>query len=62
MLLFAAAPVQVNAGGFNALVAENVGEEGDVVALFDEVFCEQVPEGMGMNDGGIESVAKGGGL
>ena len=57
--LFAGGALEVDAGGFDGVVAEEVGEENDVVAFPEEVFGEEVAEGMGMDDGGVQSVFNG---
>ena len=56
LLLFRTAPVEIDAGGFDAFMAENIGKHRDIATLFDEIFGKQVPEGMGMYDRGIEIV------
>lgn len=56
LLLLRAASVKVDAGGFDALVSQNVREHGNVAALFDEVLGEQVPERMWVENRWIEIV------
>ena len=57
--LLAGGALEVDAGGFDGVVAEEVGEEDDVVAFPEEVFGEEVAEGMGVDDGGVQSVFDG---
>lgn len=42
--LFRAAPSQIDTGGFDAGVAQKVGQESDVSAIFNEIFSETMPE------------------
>ena len=46
--LFRAAPSQIDTGGFDAGVAQKVGQESDVSAIFNEIFSETMPERMGI--------------
>ena len=37
---------EINAGGFDAFVSHEVGEESDVIAALQEALCEAVTEGV----------------
>ena len=57
--MLAAGALEVDAGSFDGLVTQEVGQEDDVVALAEEVLREQVPEGVWMDDSGVEAVLLG---
>ena len=41
---------EINAGGFDAFVSHEVGEESDVIAALQEALCEAVTERMRVNN------------
>ena len=47
--LLAAAPAQINPGGFQAFVAQQIGKQGNIAAPLNEAFGETMAEGMGMH-------------
>ena len=57
--LFHFRPAEVDARGLDAAVAHQVGQEGDVVASFQEVLGEEMPEGVGMDHLWVDAVFAG---
>lgn len=45
-LLFLAGTGEINAGGFHAFMAEEIGQKRNVAAAVEKVFCESVTERM----------------
>lgn len=56
-LLFCTAAMKVYPGGLDAFVPQDVGEHGDVVAALDKASCEQMAEGMGIQNGRVQTEA-----
>ena len=44
--LFGRGFAEINAGGFDAFVSHEVGEESDVIAALQEALCKAVTEGV----------------
>ena len=59
LLLFLGGAAEVEAGGGEVSVAEEVGEEGEVVVAVQEVLGVEVPEGVGMDRMGVHAVLDG---
>jgi len=53
--LLAAGALEIEAGGLDVLVAEEVGQKGDVVVPLEEVLGVEVPERVGMDDGRVDT-------
>ena len=58
-VLFTAAAPEIDPGGLNALVAQKIGEQGNVPAFLYEIFCKPVPEAVGIHDLRVQAVAYG---
>ena len=58
ILLFNAAFVKIDAGGLDTFVTQNIGEKCNIIALFHKIFCEQMAEGMRVNNGWIKMIAQ----
>ena len=48
---------EINAGGFDAFVSHEVGEESDVIAALQEALCEAVTEGMWVYDHRVDAIS-----
>lgn len=55
-LLFGPTSVQVDPGGLDALMTQEIGEKGDVPAGLDKIFRKPVAEGVGVEDCRIKTV------
>ena len=58
ILLFNAAFVKIDAGGLDTFVTQNIGEKCNIIASFHKIFCEQMAEGMRVNNGWIKMIAQ----
>ena len=58
ILLFNAAFVKIDAGGLDTFVTQNIGEKCNIIASFHKIFCEQMAEGMRVNNGWIKMIAR----
>ena len=58
ILLFNAAFVKIDAGGLDTFVTQNIGEKCNIIASFHKIFCEQMAEGMWVNNGWIKMIAQ----
>ena len=47
---------EINAGGFDAFVSHEVGEESDVIAALQEALCEAVTERMRVNNHRVDAL------
>ncbi len=47
---------EINAGGFDAFVSHEVGEESDVIAALQEALCEAVTERMRVNNHWVDAI------
>ena len=48
---------EINAGGFDAFVSHEVGEESDVIAALQEALCEAVTEGVWVYNHRIDAIS-----
>ncbi len=54
-LLFGAAAVQIDAGGFNTLMAQKIREKRDIAACLNKIFGKPMAEGVGVEDSRIQA-------
>ena len=47
---------QIDTGCFYAVMAKEIGKEGDITAAFNEISGKQVAEGVGIQDMGIQQI------
>lgn len=57
LLLFGAAPVEIDPGRFNTFMAQDVGQHGDIVTSLDKIPGEQMSEGVRMDHRSLQTVA-----
>lgn len=57
--LLRASLFQINAGGFNVFMSHDVRQKRDIMIVFQEIFCEPMPEGMGIDHVRINMIAQG---
>ena len=53
LFLLTAAPMQIDSGGLNAFMSQNIGQQRDIPSHLDKLFGKQVAEGMGVDNGRI---------
>ena len=50
---------QIDPGSSDVLMAEEVGQQGEVAVLFQEVLCVSVTEGVGVDNSRVDSIFPG---
>lgn len=58
-LLLCAGLGQVDLGGLDALMTQKIGQQRDIIELQKEILCVQMPEGVGVDGGGVDAVLLG---